>query len=291
MDDKIIKALGLDISSSNINNQASQLDKLSSSITTRYDFIRNINEPIYRDASEVIEEEENDLKEYVDFENSQCKICNESINSHYYWYYLKNSKDETKSFSLCCLKCLKEYQQLNPYEIDNYEIIEYSRCTAYYKCKKLDNLRGKCEQSKNLTAKDRLTPLLINFCESSQAGVILSTYKMNEILEEFSEQSNMQYIKSNELIKASAIQNKQQFEESCKMLKKSGMESKRQFNITTIMTVLVIVLTIINIIIAVLTYKNNDSVVELKKLNNQMTEINKNLNTPKMQNNTAVPSK
>jgi hypothetical protein len=287
VDDKIIKTLGL----SNLINQEIQINKLANSFTPKYDFIRNINEPVNRVASEVIEEEEEDLKEYVDFENSQCKICNKSINSNYYWYYLKNTKFENKSFSTCCLKCLKEYQESNPYEIDNYEIIEYNRCTAYYKCKELNNLRGKCELSKNLTAKDIFTHSFVNFCESSQAGVILSTYKMNEILKEFSEQSKKQYTESNNMLKTSALQNKQQFEESSRMVKESGIESKRQFNITSTMTILVIILTIVNITIAVLTYGNNDSVVELKKLSTKMTEINENLNTIKTQNNTITTLK
>ncbi|KOY66134.1 hypothetical protein [Clostridium sporogenes] len=301
MDDKTIGRLSYN---KNIDSQANELNEIASNyapitkkynfiannyapITKKYNFLKDINErkSVYKEASEVIEKEEENLSKYVDFKNSKCKICNRSVDLLYYWYYLRNSRDKNESFSICCLECLKEYQELNPYEIDNYEIIQYSRCIAYYKCRELDNLRFKCQQSKNLTSKDELIPSLVNFCESSQAGVILSTYKMNEILKDFADQSNKQYIQSNEMLKASALQNKQQFEESSKMLKESGIESKRQFNVTTAMTVFAIILTIINIAIAVLTYKNNDSIVELKKLNKQMIEINKKINTPSTQKN------
>lgn len=109
---RILSSLGIN---ANTFRQASGLTKYAESlkniksITPRYGFITSINEPEYRDASEVIEEEEAEVDEHINFISAKCEMCNKSIDSRYYWYYLKHPNDGSKSFSLCCLKCLTEY--------------------------------------------------------------------------------------------------------------------------------------------------------------------------------------
>lgn len=252
------------------------------------EYTKSLLEPEYIDPEKVIYNVEEEHQHSPNFDSCYCKICNQSINGTYSWYYLCHIENKEKSFVLCSLACLKKYYDKNPSGIIEYEIIDYSRCSAYYKCKELDNLRDKCQQHENLTMVNILDKKIINFCESAQAGVILSTYKMNEILKDFSNQSQIHAKESNEALKASASQNKQQFKESVKMLEKSGIESKKQFKITFIMTILTIILTVVNILVAVLTYKNNDVVNELKTLNTKIIDINRNLSTPKSQSKPVV---
>lgn len=280
-----------------IIKQAKKLKKMKSSIQASnpvfhgYNLIKNINEPEYKDALEVIEAHEAEANKLVAFEGAKCNICGTNIDSIYYWYYLKHSKNESKSVSLCCLECLKKYKEANLNEINNFEVFEYSRCTAYYKCKDLDNLRAKCQRSKNLTSKDNLIPNLINFCESSQSGVILATHKMNEILKEFSEESHELYKESNDLLKDSTLQTKEHFKIMSTMLDASGNESKKQFRVTCVMTLVATILTVVNIAVSVLTYKNNSEVVELKKLNKEVIYMRKTIDSLTMQNKNTTMSK
>lgn len=271
MDDSITNIL------KNFNNYQTAFSQLKAPSYTNYAKNMGIMNGIeHKSPKEIIEEEEG--QDNLKIQNYHCKMCNSNVNADkYFWYYLKHMEDENKSFVLCGLNCLKAYYDKNPNEIMQYEIIEYTRCTAYYKCKKLGNLRGKCQRHENLTVKNLFSINLINFCDPAQAGVILSTYKMNEILNNFSEENQRQAKESNEVLKASASQNRQQFQESVKMLKQSSEESKKQFRITSIMTILTIILTVVNIFIAILTYKNNDVVNELKTLNTKITNIDKNL--------------
>lgn len=87
-----------------------------------------------------------------------------------------------------------------------------------------------CENVKNKTNRRLLSLVNKIHCEPAQAGLILSTHKFTNLLENFSNQTHKQYISNKE------------------MMVKSANESTKQFWITTCMTVLVIILTIINIV-------------------------------------------
>lgn len=99
----------------------------------------------------------------------------------------------------------------------------------------------------------------INHCEPAQAGTILSTHKLTEVLERFSDQANQQFLASKE------------------MMVQSAAESAKQFRTTTIMTVLVIVLTIINLIPAFINSNNDSYSGVVSSLGTEMEDINRKL--------------
>lgn len=180
-----------------------------------------------KSVDDIIEEEQND--DDKDFTSNQCKICGEEIENLYSWYNLKHEYNSSKSTSVCSIKCLDAFRE--QYDADDYEIIEHYRCSAYFECKEIDNLRRKCERAENKSYRE-ISPSLImsNFCEPAQAGIILSTHKLTRVLKDFSKQTEQQYLSNKE------------------MMEKGAEESAKQFRITTWMTVLVIILTIVNLI-------------------------------------------
>jgi hypothetical protein len=231
------------------------------------------NRKKYHSPEEIIEEDKDDYKR-PDFSEWKCKICNDLIEEGYSWYYLRHEGDESKSVAVCSKECLDKF--IKSHSCSDYEIYEYSRCNAYFKCKEIGNLRNMCETVENKTYQSILPLSLINHCQPAQAGTILSTHKLTEVLVDFSKQTEEQFLLNTA------------------MLEKSAEESSKQFKITTWMTVLVIILTIANLVPTILNWGGNDysdqltgieasidginSTEELSDINDKLLEITDLLN-------------
>ena len=187
---------------------------------------------------EIIDEIDQD--EDVDFKDSNCHICNSKVNRLYNWFHLKSFDNDKDTLNLCSLSCLHKFSETFIDKANEYEIIEYNRCSAYYKCLEIGNLRKMCERRTSKTNYDKYGLFrLSNFCEPGQAGTVLATYKIHEILNQFSYESN------------------------------------RQFKITIFLTILVILLTIVNLftgIISVRDNRNNDIVKQLQVIDNRLID-------------------
>ena len=182
---------------------------------------------IKRPAEDIIEEEQKD-DDIQDVTVDKCISCGEEIGHLYSWYNLKHELDMDKSTSVCSIECLDTFREKG--NLEEYEIIEHNRCSAYFECRDIGNLRRMCERVNNKSYRDLAFISLSNFCEPAQAGVILATHKITHVLEDFSKQTEEQYL-ANKM-----------------MMEQAGKESKKQFWITTWMTVLVIILTMVNLI-------------------------------------------
>lgn len=100
------------------------------------------------ESHKIIKDLSND-EDKKDFNGRICDRCGSKIDNTYHWFYLE-SKYSDKDLIMCCYDCLKKLYD-DKGSLDMYEINEYSRCTAYYKCKELGNLRNKCETGENLS--------------------------------------------------------------------------------------------------------------------------------------------
>ncbi len=190
-------------------------------------------------VSEAIEE----LESFHDKESNNypkdCVVCKKNIEDSYNWFVLTDESNG-KGFTVCDLNCLKKFSKR---KIKNeYKLVEYSRCAAYFRCEEIDNLRGKCLRKSELSKTGDLTIYNpVNFCEPSEAGIILASCKIDKTLNEFSK------------------------------------ESKKQYRITTWMTLLVIILTIFNLYIAIKSHYNNSGQKQIEVLK----QIDKNISESK----------
>lgn len=180
-----------------------------------------------RSVEDIIEEEQKD-DDTQDVTADKCKSCGVEIEGLYSWYNLKHELDADKSTSVCSIECLDDFREKEI--LDQYEIMEHNRCSAYFECRDIGNLRRMCERVSNKSYRDISLISLTNFCEPAQAGIILATHKISHVLKDFSEQAEEQYLNNKN------------------MMEQAGRESTKQFWITTWMTVLVIILTIINLV-------------------------------------------
>lgn len=191
----------------------------------------------YHSPEEILEEDEDEF-ERPDFSEWKCKICGKFIEEGYFWYYLRYERNVSKSIATCSKECLDKL--VKNYNCSEYEIYEYSRCSAYFKCEEIGNLRNMCETVENKTYQSIFSISTYNHCEPAQAGVILSTHKLTDTLVDFSKQTEEQFLYNKE------------------MMEKSARESSKQFRITTWMTILVIILTIANLIPVFINWGSND---------------------------------
>ncbi len=188
-----------------------------------------------------------DTKINIDYNiyEQSCDICNEKVDNLFYWYYLKNTNNINESKVICSKHCLEKFYGEYEDNLDDFEISEYMRCTAYYKCREIDNLRNMCEKNKSLNKSDLFNDYVSsNFCDPAQAGIVLSTYKINEILKKFSK------------------------------------ESTKQFWITVAMTILVIILTAFNtypIIKDIFVDYPDKEVIQMQNINSSVSQINMKL--------------
>ena len=95
-----------------------------------------------KSITDIIEEEQDD--DDNDFTDEYCKICGKEMDKLYSWYNLKHEYDRNKSVSVCSIECLDEFRK--QYNADDYVIIEHYRCSAYFECEEIENLRWKCER-------------------------------------------------------------------------------------------------------------------------------------------------
>lgn len=116
--------------------------------------------------------------ERPDFSEWRCVVCNNTIEDGYFWYYLRHQRDTKKSFVTCCNECLDEFVRTN--YCDEYEIYEYTRCSAYFKCKDIGNLRNMCESVENKTYQSVIPFISSNHCEPAQAGVIFCLFDFRD---------------------------------------------------------------------------------------------------------------
>jgi len=220
-------------------------------VTPTYEML-DPNRKKYHSPEEILDEDSDEF-DRPDFSNWECKICGEQIEEGYFWYYLRHGRDESKSIAVCSNECLDKLIKSGNY--DSYEIYEYSRCTAYHKCEEIGNLRGMCETVENKTYRSIIPIISRNHCEPAQAGTILSTHKLTEVLKDFSKQTEQQYLSNKE------------------MIEQGTKESAKQFRITTWMTVLVIILTVVNLVPTFLNWGANDYSVSVYP----SAHINRNL--------------
>lgn len=205
-----------------------------------------------KSVDDIIEEEQGDDDD-KDFTADRCKICGEEMESLYSWYNLKHEYNRSKSTSVCSIECLDAFRE--QYNADDYEIIEHYRCSAFFECKEIDNLRGKCERVQNKSYRDISTFSMINFCEPAQAGIILSTLKLTGVLKDFSKQTEQQYLSNKE------------------MMEQGAKESAKQFKITTWMTILVIILTVVNLVTTFFNWGVNDYSEQLTNIESTLSEM------------------
>lgn len=210
------------------------------------------NRKEYHSPEEILDKDRDEY-ERPDFSECKCNICGESIEEGYFWYYLRNERDESKSIAVCSNECLDTLIKSGNY--NSYEIYEYSRCTAYHKCEELGNLRGMCETVENKTYRPIMPLISRNHCEPAQAGTILSTHKLTEVLKGFSKQTEQQYLSNKE------------------MMEQGAKESAKQFKITTWMTILVIILTVVNLVPTFFNWGGNDYLDQLTSIESQLSEI------------------
>lgn len=221
-------------------------------ITPAYEML-NPNRKEYHSPEEILDEDSDEF-ERPEFSNWKCKICEELIEDGYFWYYLRYERDESKSVAVCSKECLDKLLKNGNYQ--NHEIYEYSRCTAYYKCEEIGNLRGICELVENKTYQAIFKLNAVNHCQPAQAGTILSTHKLTETLRDFSKQTEEQHLSNKE------------------MMEQGAKESAKQFKITTWMTVLVIILTVVNLIPTFLNIGDENNYSEqLVNIETQLSEL------------------
>ncbi|PXV62163.1 hypothetical protein [Halanaerobium congolense] len=209
------------------------------------------NKPSNKPFDDVLSEKTKEIEEkyqnkFVVDDNTKCEICQQEIEGNFNWYHIVDKRDSKNSKVICSLYCLKEFGENFEGDINKYNIIEKSRCSAYYKCRDISNLRKMCERTETLTEpKSALISNIHNFCEPAQAGTVLATHKISQILDDFSEESN------------------------------------KQFRITKWMTILVIILTALNLVPIIKGFFINENQIEqdiLKELKTNIPNTSRSIN-------------
>ena len=126
----------------------------------------------------------------------------------------KNEKILEDEKLFCSNDCLKKY--LEETKLKNYDLFKLNRCSSYYDCLQIYNIRKMCEQQEQLNVEKSPLTLLAcnfpkNFCEPANAGLVKSSVKLFRLIEQAEKSNNF------------------------------------KFWLTTILTVLVVFLTILNI--------------------------------------------
>lgn len=162
-----------------------------------------------------------------------CIKCDQPI-KNYKFYSLRTddngtiegrSKGLKEPLYFCSGTCLDDFQEQND-NVKEYQLYEITRCSSYYDCLKINNLRPMCTEEQRLDYEPESFSLLsnfktMNFCKPADAGIIKVSLNIHK-----------------------------QLEESAKQIEESAKHNLSHFKITACMTVLVIILTIINTWIA-----------------------------------------
>lgn len=96
-----------------------------------------------------------------------------------------------ESHNICSINCANIVKGglKNP---DDFRLYEVKRCVGYYECERLDNLRGICENKEEVGVSH---PFGINLsglnrqCEPAQVGIIKSSLKLLDLMDEFDKKS------------------------------------------------------------------------------------------------------
>jgi len=231
------------------------------------------------------DDEEMNIDDYIEKQEKQFqkitgkfdKCCNcEKIITDLSFFRAEFSEEESKRVEkICSIDCLKEFKELHSQNTINYK--EVSRCTAYYKCLEIGNLRKKCEYSKNINGNQFNDPPIL-FCDSADAGIILSTHKMIEVLDKFerkSDENDKNQISFLNEIKETSEKNSNKLLIFLEDFKKAA---EKQAKTTFGLTLLIILLTIINIIGAFIPVIYKSDIIKVEKINEiyiENKEINK----------------
>ena len=198
---------------------------------------------VQTEIEKLVNKEKNNISTYAE----KCSVCNKSIKNFQYWSLRKLDYDELKEPKLiecnnfCSTKCLDEFKKNNSDKLEKYEFYEINRCSCYYDCKELNNLRYMCEKEKILNYEPgaffcNIQPK--NFCEPANASIIKASINIHK---------------------------------EVKNLKK---ETTFQFKLTAAMTILVIILTLANIWIAA----QNDTATKIDELRMDLSTIYSSVN-------------
>jgi hypothetical protein len=128
-----------------------------------------------------------------------CEICNKNINNHMFFSLRKYEEVQVGNHledkliecdNFCSDSCLKEFSDKHEETIEEYELYEVRRCSSYYDCLDLGNIRGICEKQERLDYEHGLlSPKLYNFCEPADAGIIKASINIKKQLDEGSKQN------------------------------------------------------------------------------------------------------
>lgn len=116
------------------------------------------------------------------------------MNKTIYEKWTKNSNDH---MNFCSATCLHDYQEeIN--NVDEYQLFEITRCSSYYDCLQIDNLRQMCTKEERLDYEPPLIGYLsnlslTNFCEPADAGIIKASLNIHKQLEESSSQNKWHF--------------------------------------------------------------------------------------------------
>lgn len=226
------------------------------------DSLKNFSSPFegkHKSVIEVVEEVVKDGDNTFTF-GEKCFHCNKPIDGFQYWSLRKydyKKLDEDKEPKLieikdfCSKKCLKDFKDKNSEEIENYEFYRVNRCSCYYDCEELDNIRGICERKERLDYEPGLSLVSLhphNFCEPSDASIIKASINIH------------------------------------KEIKELKSETSVQFKLTAAMTILVIILTFANLYI---TLQNNTG-AKVDDLNSDISPILISINNTLSENNVEM---
>jgi len=122
-----------------------------------------------------------------------CHMCKKDTGSLFYRFLVVNSKDK-KEYFLCSSDCLNKFKEKHSENINDYEIIGYKRCSAYYVCMSTGNINIDCEKRSLLTNSHNLTAAKKgDFCNPGHIGVILASEKISGEIKNFSKKSSKLY--------------------------------------------------------------------------------------------------
>jgi len=149
--------------------------------------------PIIPITQAIDKEKSKDEKLYTNVKHDdQCKSCGDKVS---FSFYVAHNEETNRSFTYCSVRCL----ELNKEKFSKYPkgliLYHFRRCSAYFKCLEIGNIRKMCVRKEVLSKNDN-SMLLHNFCEPGQAGLILVTHKIHEYMKVFGKSSEKQFKKT-----------------------------------------------------------------------------------------------
>ncbi len=174
-----------------------------------------------------------------------CSICGAKVYDKHFWFYEAYCDD--KVLLACSNDCMTK---LNEQHSNIRHIDEITRCSAYFKCKSISNLRNMCQKSEvkvgtvskfNFSFKSR------NFCAPADAGLIMSSHKNIKVLADFHATSEANH---------KALMD---------FVGEADNKSTNQAKLTLGLTIFIIFLTIVNVGVACVPLFNDNSKSQLEQ--------------------------